>query len=120
MLQTIHAMLIGDALGRIAGGVASARPTRSTRADFSIGQKVGKQMGSRGWSSASINETIANPHRAAAARDTRFLADGSRMDDAATAFINPDGSYVVRNNRTRDIVQISNRNDPNWKSPFEK
>ena len=51
-------------------------------------------------------------------KDTRHLPDGSRMDDPATAYINEDGSYVVRNDRTGDIVQVSDRNAQNWKSPF--
>lgn len=41
------------------------------------------------------------------------------MSKAATAYINKDGSYVVRNNKTGDIVQISNRNNPNWKAPWD-
>ncbi|MDX2185176.1 MAG: colicin E5-related ribonuclease [Gemmatimonadaceae bacterium] len=88
-------------------------------ATFSVGAKVGRQMGTRGWTQESVAETIARPSRTAATRDTRFLSDGSRMDDPATAYINADKSYVVRNDRTKDIVQVSNRNDPNWRSPFE-
>jgi len=32
----------------------------------------------------------------------------------ATAYFNKDGSYVVRDNITGDIIQISNRYDLNW------
>jgi filamentous hemagglutinin len=39
------------------------------------------------------------------------------MDDPATAYINADGSYVIKNDRSGDIVQISNRKG-RWKSPF--
>jgi filamentous hemagglutinin len=51
-------------------------------------------------------------------RDIRHLADGSQMNAPATAYINEDGSYVVRNDQTGEIVQVSDRNNPNWKSPF--
>lgn len=43
---------------------------------------------------------------------------GQKRNDLATAYIRTDGSYVVRNDITEDIVQISDRNDPDWQSPF--
>ncbi|WP_408981024.1 colicin E5-related ribonuclease [Pseudomonas sp. B21-017] len=30
-----------------------------------------------------------------------------------------DGSYVVRNDRTGAIVQVSNKKDPNWVAPWD-
>ena len=30
------------------------------------------------------------------------------------AFFNKDRSYVVRDTQTGDVIQIGNRNDPNW------
>lgn len=98
----------------LLGGM-TARSSLAT----SISPKIQGQMGKRGWTEGSIEATIGNPARTAATRDTRFLSDGSRMSDPATAYINSDGSYVVRNNRTGDLVQVSNRNNPNWKSPFD-
>ncbi len=43
---------------------------------------------------------------------------GQKRNDPATVSIRTDGSYVVRNDRTEDIVQVSDRNDPDWQSPF--
>lgn len=83
-----------------------------------IGSKIEGQMGKRGWTSESIEGTIAQPSRTASTMDTRHLPGGGRMRDPATAYINADESYVVKNNRTGDVVQVSNRNDPNWQSPF--
>jgi filamentous hemagglutinin len=66
-----------------------------------------------------LDETISKPHRTVTTRDTRHNPEtGLRNNDPATAYINSDGSYVVRNDRTGDIVQVSDRTDPNWKSPF--
>ncbi|MQX14637.1 hypothetical protein GHK62_07630 [Sinorhizobium terangae] len=76
-------------------------------------------MGPRGWDRAAIDDTIAHPERTVITRDTRHNPQtGNRNDDPATAYVNADGSYVVRNDRTGDVVQISDRTDPNWKSPF--
>lgn len=41
--------------------------------------------------------------------------DGTKNDDPATMYFDKDGNYVVRNDRTGDIVQVSNKNDPTWK-----
>ncbi len=84
-----------------------------------IGSKIGKQMGKRGWTKESVEELMENPSRIVPTRDTRHLPGGGRMDDPATAFIGKDGHYVVKNDLTGDIVQVSNKNKPDWKSPFE-
>ena len=83
-----------------------------------IGVKIRKQMVIRGWTIASIEEAIRHPARTVPTRDTRHVPGGGRMHDPATAYIHLDGSYVVQNDSTGEIVQISNRNDPDWQSPF--
>jgi RHS repeat-associated protein len=99
----------GEALG-----AAAANPEVTT----SFGKKIEAQLDKRGWTKDDVNGTIANPDRTVATTDSRYQPDGTRLNDPATAYVNKDGSYVVRNNKSGDIVQISNRNDPNWKSPF--
>jgi len=83
-----------------------------------FGDKINKQMIKRGWTKESVNQTINNPSKLVKTTDTRFNPDGSKNSEPATAYLNQDGSYVVRNDNTGDIVQVSNRKDPNWKSPF--
>lgn len=51
-------------------------------------------------------------------RDRRYLPGGVRLDEPATAYVRADGGYVVRNDSTGDIVQISNLNAPDWRRPF--
>lgn len=77
-------------------------------------------MGKRGWTEEAIQETLDNPVRTVKTRDTRWLpgADGP-LDDPATAYYASDGSYVVRNDKTGVITQISNKNDPNWIAPWD-
>ncbi len=72
----------------------------------------------RGWNQLEIDEIVANPSRTVKNQDTRWLADGSKNSEAATAYIDKSGHYVVKNDRTGDIVQVSNKKDPNWGSPF--
>nr|WP_256497687.1 colicin E5-related ribonuclease [Herbaspirillum sp. WGmk3] len=76
-------------------------------------------MVGRGWTEVEINSTISNPSKMVRTKDTRFdPVTGTRLNDPATGYIAKDGSYVVRNDRTGHIVQVSDRNDPSWKSPW--
>jgi len=84
-----------------------------------VGPKISQQMGPRGWSRDLIDDTISKPARTVATRDTRWNAAGTRLDDPATAFVRGDESYLVRNDVTGDIVQVSNRNDPRWVAPWD-
>lgn len=84
-----------------------------------IGPKITRQMRKRGWNASAIRDTVALPEQTVAWRDRRHLPDGTQMDESATAFIRLDGSYVVRNDRTGEVVQISDRTDPNWIAPWD-
>lgn len=85
---------------------------------FKTSKKIDKQIEKRGWTRESIRDTIKNPDRTDNVQDTRYLLGGGQMNDPATAYVRSDGSYVIRNNVTNEIVQVSNRFDPNWITPF--
>ena len=53
----------------------------------------------------TINETIANSFT------IRTSVNRATGNDA-TVFYNKDGSYVIRDNVTGDVIQISHRNKP--------
>jgi hypothetical protein len=84
-----------------------------------IGAKIEAQMVERGWNPELIAETIKNPSRKIATRDVRRRIDGGMNDDPATAYCREDGSYVVRSDRTGDVVQVSDRNNPRWVAPWD-
>lgn len=86
----------------------------------SVAPKIQKQMGKRGWSQTDIDDTIKNPSRTVQTTDTRWNPDGTKNNDPATAYYDADGNYVIRNDRTGDIVQVSDKNDPNWKAPWDE
>ena len=85
---------------------------------YKIGAKIRKQMVTRGWTTELIEDTLQNPKRTVMTRDQRYRPDGSQIDAPATVYIHADGNYVVRNDTTGDIVQISDRHNPAWKAPF--
>ena len=85
-----------------------------------IEPKIAQQMGKRGWTTDSLESVIANPSKTVVTRDTRFdPVSGTRLNDPATGYVAKDGSYVVRNDRTGAIVQVSDKNDKNWVAPWE-
>jgi hypothetical protein len=106
----------GIALGVIPGGKGIAKVL--SKGLGTLGKKIEKQMEKRGWNTTDIENTLESPHRTVATKDVRYLPDGSRMADPATAYIRADGHYVVRNDVTKDIVQVSDRTNKVWKSPF--
>ena len=65
--------------------------------------------------------SASNPAKKVVTQDIRFNpTTGTRLNDPATGYIAKDGSYVVRNDKTGQIVQVSDRYDPNWKAPWGK
>jgi filamentous hemagglutinin family protein len=85
-----------------------------------IEPKITQQLGTRGWSVEAIESVISSPAKTVVTRDTRFdPAVGTRLNDPATGYISHDGAYIVRNDRTGQVVQISNKNDPTWKAPWD-
>ena len=72
-------------------------------------------MSKRGWTEEDIHETIDQPHKTARATDRRGYTDGS--GEPATAYFDKGDTYVVVNDHTRSVVQVSNKNHPNWQIP---
>ena len=66
--------------------------------------KIASQMTTRGWSHASIKEAVNNPFTT---RVSKNMATGN----PATAYYLKDGSYVILDDYTREIIQLSNRLD---------
>jgi RHS repeat-associated protein len=103
--------------GKIADGFKSLFKAKE-KVSSNFGKKISKQLDKRGWSEDSVNDLVNNPSETKSVRDTRWTSDGTKLDDPATAYIKKDGNYVIRNDKTGDITQVSNRNDPNWKAPW--
>jgi|GEM_PF-1452999 len=75
--------------------------------EVQINDKINKQMKKRGWTEDSIESTVNDPHETSEAENK---ANGKE----ATAYFNEDGSYVTVENESGLIIQVSNRNDPDW------
>ena len=72
-------------------------------------------LNERGWSRSDVQEAVFNPDAAVPG-----LTD--RTDPAhpsATGYISANGGYVIVNNSTGILLQVSDRNDPGWAAPWE-
>lgn len=107
--------------GNLAGLVDAEKNIAGAKGiSITIEPKIADQMGKRGWTESSIQSVIDKPIKTVVTKDTRFdTVSGSRLNDPATGYIAKDGSYVVRNDRTGAIVQVSNKNDPGWVAPWD-
>ena len=84
-----------------------------------FGAKIEGQLAKRGWTKDLVQSTIDKPTRTVPWSDTRHLRGGGRLNAPATAYYGQRGGYVVRNNRTGDIIQVSDRTDPGWEAPWD-
>jgi RHS repeat-associated protein len=107
---------VGGIIGRVFGRLTAL--LRIGGPAVSYATKIEGQLLKRGWTKTLVEQAVRRPARTVATQDVRFLASGGRMNDPATAYYSRSGGYVVRNDVTGDIVQISNRNDPGWKAPW--
>jgi Colicin E5 ribonuclease domain len=63
------------------------------------------QVARRGWTPDAIDQTVNNPF-------TTRQAVNKATGNPATAYFNKDGSHVIRDNVTGDLVQLSDRLNP--------
>ncbi len=64
-------------------------------------------MAGRGWTKELIHNTVNNPF-------TTRVATNRATGNTATAYFQKNGSYIVKDNVTNHVIQISNRLDPKW------
>lgn len=84
-------------------------------------KNIRKQMAERGWTEKLIRSTRDNPVKTYQTTDHRTKRGvPGRRYEPATAYYSARGGYVVINNRTGDVIQVSRRNGPWKKPPWEK
>ena len=85
-------------------------PSSGADSGVKIDDKIKGQIGDRGWTEQDVQDA-ANGPPAGTTTDNRRpnkTADGQGRNDSATVYGTKDG-YVVVNDRTREVVQVSDR-----------
>lgn len=83
--------------------------------DVEIDDKIRDQLDDRGWTEEDVQDITKGPVTGTSTdkRKPNKTADGLGRDDTASVYGPKDG-YVVVNDRTKEVVQISDRTDPGW------
>ena len=84
--------------------------------DFIIDGKIREQMGERGWTEQDIKDTVAKGPKGVSVdqrRPNKTPSDHLGRNDPATVYGEP-GKYVVINDRTNEVAQVSGKNKPGW------
>lgn len=83
--------------------------------DVVFSERIADQMEQRGWNSDDVRDVVSAGRTVASAdkRGPGKTPDGVQRDDSATVFGDQRG-YVFVNDRTREVVQVSDRNDKSW------
>ncbi|MBU9694306.1 colicin E5-related ribonuclease [Burkholderia multivorans] len=80
-----------------------------------IDSKIGGQLEARGWTQQEV-QAIVSGVPVGVTTDNRSAAktpDGLPRSDSASVYGSKSG-YVVVNDRTGEVVQVSGKNDPGW------
>lgn len=68
-------------------------------------QKLTSQMNSRGWTENIVKNTVDNPY-------TTRISTNKASGNPATVYYTKQGSYVIVDNVTKAIVQVSDNINP--------
>ncbi|CAI8936653.1 hypothetical protein EMIT0P100_30320 [Pseudomonas sp. IT-P100] len=82
---------------------------------ITIDGKIGGQLEARGWTQQEVQDVIDEGPVGTTAdnRSASKTPDGLARSDPASVYGSKNG-YVVVNDRTGEVVQISGKNDPGW------
>lgn len=98
------------------GGVAAAGTSSATNVGkVIIDGKIGGQLEARGWTQQEV-QAVVNEGPVGTTMDNRSAGktpDGLPRNDSASVYGSKSG-YVVVNDRTGEVVQVSGKNDPGW------
>lgn len=98
------------------GGVAAAGTSSATNVGkVVIDGKIGSQLEARGWTQQEV-QAVVNEGPVGTTMDNRSAGktpDGLPRNDSASVYGSKSG-YVVVNDRTGEVVQVSGKNDPGW------
>jgi Colicin E5 ribonuclease domain len=79
--------------------------------NLKFGKKILKQLEKLGWTKESVMQIYLNPVKTIKTLDTRNDPDGTKN-------YRFENSYIICNDVTGDVVQVSEINAPNWINPL--
>ncbi len=83
---------------------------------YTLDDKIKVQMGERGWTEQDVKDVVGKGQNGISSdqrRPNKTPPDFLGRNDPASVYGMP-GKYVVINDRTGEITQVSGKNDPHW------
>jgi hypothetical protein len=77
-----------------------------------IPDKIADQLGERGWTPESIREVTSGEPAGEAVDNTGGKT--GQLGEPASVYGSKEGGYVVVNDQTGEVVQVSDKNDAGW------
>jgi hypothetical protein len=68
-------------------------------------QKLSNQMTQRGWNESTVRNTVSSPH-------TTRISTNKATGNSATVYYNKSGGYVIIDDVTEAVVQVSDNINP--------
>ncbi|MFT4810649.1 MAG: hypothetical protein ACI9LX_004017 [Paraglaciecola sp.] len=101
-------IIAGVAIAYNESGDSTDKPNKPK-----IGKKKLKQLGKRGWTESEVEDAV-NTDPIGETTDTSHDENGNRKNDPASVYGSKTDGHVVQNDETGEIIQVSDKNDPNW------
>ncbi|HCC5748407.1 MULTISPECIES: colicin E5-related ribonuclease [Gammaproteobacteria] len=96
--------------------VKEAKDKKGKTPELKFDKKIKDQMTGRGWSEQNVKDTVAHGPKGKSVdkrSPKKTPPDYLGRNDPATVYGKP-GEYVVVNDRTGEVVQVSDKKDPEW------
>lgn len=90
-----------------ADALAKLTETDRTR-EVKFAEEIEKQMAERGWTEKEVRALLATERSGTSIDGTK------RLNEPASVY-GKSGEYVVVNDRTKEVIQVSNKKDATWK-----
>ena len=105
----LHAAIENGKEGDDSGdaGEEASEPDASPDGEVNIGDKVGGQLGDRGWTEEEVGEITAGEPSGTSTDNT------NGESEPASVYGDPSG-HVIVNDKTGEVIQVSDKTDPDW------
>jgi RHS repeat-associated protein len=95
----------GGNSGSSGGNIEGAGNSIEFGSDTKSTQKLSNQMTQRGWTERTVRNTVSNPY-------TTRMSTNKATGNPATVYYNKSGGYVIIDDITKTVVQISDNISP--------
>ena len=108
--------IVGSIIAADAINDAVTALNESSGDDIVIDDKIKGQLGDRGWTEQEVRDTVSGEPigKTKDQRGPKKTSDGERRDDPASVYGSKEEGHVIVNDKTGEVVQVSDKNDPNW------